>query len=147
MLASITHTGGVHLAVENNSKGLELHVSDTGIGITPEDRERLFEEFYQVGNANRDSRKGFGLGLAIARRLATQLGGDVHPVGHERVRVHALGFVQRRQHHRPALWHSSTGRADDHVPTGLSHVVCRKLHAVGCDRVRHCVVAFGSPLN
>jgi two-component system, sensor histidine kinase len=73
-----TDTGGVRLEADNNGKALELHVFDTGIGIAPADRERLFDEFYQVGNANRDHRKGFGLGLAIARRLATQLGGDVH---------------------------------------------------------------------
>jgi two-component system, sensor histidine kinase len=37
----------------------------------------LFDEFYQVHNNERDRKKGFGLGLAIARRLAGQLGGDV----------------------------------------------------------------------
>jgi light-regulated signal transduction histidine kinase (bacteriophytochrome) len=47
------------------------------MGIAPEHRERLFEEFFQVGNSERNRTKGFGLGLAIARRMARQMGGDV----------------------------------------------------------------------
>jgi signal transduction histidine kinase len=52
-------------------------VIDTGCGIDPAGHDRLFEEFFQVHNHERDRRKGFGLGLSIARRLARQLGGDV----------------------------------------------------------------------
>ena len=45
-----------------------------GIGIGEADREKVFEEFFQVGNAARDRSKGLGLGLAIVRRLADLLG-------------------------------------------------------------------------
>ena len=56
-----------------------LQVSDTGIGIAPGDRERIFDEFEQVNaGARTDSaRRGTGLGLAISRRLARLLGGEL----------------------------------------------------------------------
>ena len=56
-----------------------LQVSDTGIGIAPADRERIFDEFEQVNaGARTDSaRRGTGLGLAISRRLARLLGGEL----------------------------------------------------------------------
>ena len=72
-----TSEGGVRITAETAAGGLELHVTDSGVGILPEQQGRLFEEFYQVGNYERDRNKGFGLGLAIARRLARQLGGDI----------------------------------------------------------------------
>ena len=80
-----TDQGGVRVEVERGKRHLRVHVIDTGIGISPADRERLFEEFFQVHNAERSRGKGFGLGLAIARRMARQLGGDVtveSAVGH-----------------------------------------------------------------
>ena len=51
-----------------------IEVWDTGVGIADADRGRVFEEFYQVGNAERDLGKGLGLGLAIVRRLTHLLG-------------------------------------------------------------------------
>jgi signal transduction histidine kinase/CheY-like chemotaxis protein len=52
-------------------------VRDTGIGIAPQDRERIFEEFEQVPNALQRQSKGTGLGLPLARHLAHLLGGTV----------------------------------------------------------------------
>jgi signal transduction histidine kinase len=49
-------------------------VSDTGVGIAPQDQERVFEEFYQVPGGRRG---GTGLGLPYARRLARLLGGEL----------------------------------------------------------------------
>jgi hypothetical protein len=49
-------------------------VRDTGIGIPEDKRDKIFEEFYQLGNPERDRKKGLGLGLAIARRLEQLLG-------------------------------------------------------------------------
>jgi signal transduction histidine kinase len=72
-----TDHGGVRLEVEQDPQAVRVHVTDTGVGIAPADRERLFEEFFQANNQERSPNKGFGLGLAIARRLAQQLGGDV----------------------------------------------------------------------
>jgi signal transduction histidine kinase len=56
---------------------LEIHISDTGCGIPPEAQKLIFDEFYQTGNPERSAAKGFGLGLAIVRRLAQQLGAEV----------------------------------------------------------------------
>jgi signal transduction histidine kinase len=72
-----TPGGSVRVEAQPGTGGVELHVIDTGVGIAPENRDRLFDEFFQVHNHERDRRKGFGLGLTIARRLARQLGGDI----------------------------------------------------------------------
>ena len=80
-----TDQGDVRVEVESDARRLRIHVIDTGIGVAPEHRERLFEEFFQVHNVERNRSKGFGLGLAIARRMARQMGGDVtleSAVGH-----------------------------------------------------------------
>ncbi len=72
-----TDTGSVRVAVQTAASGLEIHVVDTGQGMSPQQQEHAFDEFYQVQNRERDRSKGFGLGLAIARRMARQLGGDI----------------------------------------------------------------------
>ena len=69
-----TAAGSVSVEVKATPTGVRLTVADTGAGIADEHRSRLFDEFYQVENHERDRRKGFGLGLAICRRLADQLG-------------------------------------------------------------------------
>jgi CheY-like chemotaxis protein len=56
---------------------VQIEVWDSGIGIAPDQREQIFEEFYQVGNPGRHSGRGLGLGLAIVRRLADLLGYSV----------------------------------------------------------------------
>ena len=63
----------------NHSAWVVVQVADSGIGIAPGDRERIFEEFEQVDAGPRgDSiQRGTGLGLAISRRLARLLGGDL----------------------------------------------------------------------
>lgn len=52
-------------------------VSDTGIGIAPEDQERIFEEFTQLDHPLQKRQKGTGLGLPLTRKLAQLLGGTV----------------------------------------------------------------------
>ncbi|MBI4755648.1 MAG: hybrid sensor histidine kinase/response regulator [Betaproteobacteria bacterium] len=61
-------------AGEDGSGGLIIEVADTGIGIPQDQHQRVFEEFYQLANPERDRRKGLGLGLAIVKRLTELLG-------------------------------------------------------------------------
>jgi CheY-like chemotaxis protein len=57
---------------------IALECRDSGIGIAAADQARVFDEFVQLGNAERDRAKGLGLGLAIARRTARLLGSDIN---------------------------------------------------------------------
>nr|WP_301334601.1 hybrid sensor histidine kinase/response regulator [Variovorax dokdonensis] len=52
---------------------VRIEVRDNGIGIAPIHQQRIFEEFYQVANTERDRRQGFGLGLSICARAAALL--------------------------------------------------------------------------
>ena len=58
-------------------ESMRVDISDTGIGIGPEDRDRLFEEFYRTEGAKRIAPDGTGLGLSIVKRLVAELGGAV----------------------------------------------------------------------
>jgi signal transduction histidine kinase len=63
----------------------EISVSDTGVGIAPEDHEAVFEEFRQVGTDYARKHEGTGLGLALARRFVELHGGKIwvkSQVGH-----------------------------------------------------------------
>ncbi len=72
-----TSAGGVQILAERAEDRVEIAVVDSGIGIDAQAQGRLFEEFFQIQNEERDRKKGFGLGLAIARRLVEQIGGTV----------------------------------------------------------------------
>lgn len=76
-----TDAGGVTLSASVTPAGtLRLRVEDTGIGIPREHLSRIWDEFYQVGNQERDRSRGLGLGLSIVSRLSRLLG---HPVAVE----------------------------------------------------------------
>ncbi len=63
--------------VANGRDWVELAVADTGIGMTPEQQAKLFEEFTQADTSTAQRYGGTGLGLAITRKLARMMGGDV----------------------------------------------------------------------
>jgi len=69
-----TATGNVTLAAEPDEEVVRISVRDTGPGIPLPERERIFEEFYQIGNPERDRVQGLGLGLAIVQRISQLLG-------------------------------------------------------------------------
>ncbi|TXC71062.1 response regulator [Sphingomonas ginsenosidivorax] len=72
-----TQTGGVTLSVRYRSQVADIAVSDTGIGIAPDDLERVFAPFDRGSSAEAQLQPGIGLGLAITRVLANVLGGDL----------------------------------------------------------------------
>lgn len=72
-----TQKGAVRLATTPAGAAVRIEVSDTGIGIRPEDQQRVFEEFFQLGNPARTSGKGLGLGLSIVKRLCGLLGCEI----------------------------------------------------------------------
>ncbi len=68
-----TTKGGVLIACRMREKRLVLEVWDTGVGIANHQWKEIFNEFHQLGNPERDRRKGLGLGLAIVKRLANEM--------------------------------------------------------------------------
>lgn len=72
-----TQHGHVRLTCQADGRTVRLQVEDSGIGIPPEHPPRVFDEFHQVANSERDRSQGLGLGLAIVQRLSTLLD---HPV-------------------------------------------------------------------
>ncbi len=69
--------GQVNVTVAQTEEQLEISVSDTGIGMTPEDVEKLFGEFVRIKNDQTRNVLGSGLGLSILKRLAQLYNGEV----------------------------------------------------------------------
>jgi signal transduction histidine kinase/CheY-like chemotaxis protein len=72
-----TEKGEVRIAAKLVGGTVVFSVADTGIGIAPEDKKRIFEEFVQVDSAFQKRVKGTGLGLSLSRHLTELLGGNV----------------------------------------------------------------------
>lgn len=70
-----TKEGGINVFFKRlDDSYVEVHVCDTGIGISEENKDAIFQEFFQVQNQERDRSQGLGLGLAIVRRVVDLLG-------------------------------------------------------------------------
>jgi len=69
--------GRVSVAAKPNGAGIEVSVSDTGVGIAAEDHGAVFEEFKQVGRDYTRKAEGTGLGLALAKRFVELHGGQI----------------------------------------------------------------------
>ncbi len=72
-----THEGEVAVEARALDHAVELRVSDTGIGIAPEDTTRIFEPFWQAESPNTRTVGGTGLGLSVNQRLLGLLGGSI----------------------------------------------------------------------
>lgn len=109
-----THTGGVLVAARGRGTEVRFEIWDTGIGIAEPDLQRIFEEFVQVDNPQRDRRKGLGLGLSIARRAAALIATPIEArsrVGQgSRFRVSQPRCRARRPAERHAIAPSIGGR-------------------------------------
>jgi signal transduction histidine kinase len=71
--AHYTESGGVLLAARRRGPLVAIEVWDTGPGVAPQERERIFEEFHRGAASERSGGTGFGLGLAIVRRMSDSL--------------------------------------------------------------------------
>jgi signal transduction histidine kinase/CHASE3 domain sensor protein len=72
-----TEAGSVRIRAKVEDGSFLVAVTDTGVGIAPEDRERIFEEFQQVDSSSTRKKGGTGLGLAIAKRIVELHGGRI----------------------------------------------------------------------
>ncbi len=73
-----TEPGGIiAIALKQTDGRLVATVRDTGIGVPPEDQERIFEEFYRANNARVTCPVGTGVGLAIVQRIIENYGGTI----------------------------------------------------------------------
>jgi heavy metal sensor kinase len=69
--------GRVTLALQRRGTGAALHVSDTGMGLSPEEQARVFQRFYRSAAARAQDQRGTGLGLCIAQSIAVAHGGRI----------------------------------------------------------------------
>jgi signal transduction histidine kinase len=69
--------GSVRLVVSSQSDEIRVSVEDTGIGISTEDQEKVFERFYRCQDSRTSDQVGNGLGLALAREVALLHDGDL----------------------------------------------------------------------
>lgn len=72
--AKFTHRGEVTLSWRDSGQAVEISVTDTGIGINPDNKEKIFGRFVKLDPAT----QGAGLGLTIARIIAERLGGKLY---------------------------------------------------------------------
>ncbi len=72
-----TSRGAILVSARRRGDNVLFQVWDTGMGIQAENIEQIFDEFYQVDNPQRDRSRGLGLGLSIAKRALTLLGGKI----------------------------------------------------------------------
>ncbi|MAY14279.1 MAG: hypothetical protein CMI06_02960 [Oceanospirillaceae bacterium] len=72
-----TSEGGIRVLFEAADQQVKLRIIDTGIGISEEDLDCIFQEFFQVHNQERDRKRGLGLGLAIVQRILKLLGHEI----------------------------------------------------------------------
>ena len=72
-----TVTLTIDLATEKNQEWLLIEITDTGIGMTPEQSSKVFEKFVQGDSSNTRKYGGIGLGLAISKIFCTMMGGNI----------------------------------------------------------------------
>ncbi len=103
-----TRSGKILLGCRREQGRVRIEVWDTGVGIDSQHLPHLFEEFYQVGNAERDRSQGLGLGLSVVKRGAELMG---HEIGLSSVRGKGSRFFVRV----PLV----TGRREQRQTTGV----------------------------
>ena len=69
--------GRIGINARQSNGSVEISVTDTGIGIAPEDQPKIFEEFRQVGGDYAHKKEGTGLGLTLAKKFVELHGGKI----------------------------------------------------------------------
>lgn len=67
----------IEISTITESHHVRVMVSDTGIGVSDEDKSHIFDRFYRTASARASDNKGSGLGLAIVKNLINSLNGEV----------------------------------------------------------------------
>lgn len=73
-----TKRGTIRIETKSHAEKVQISVVDTGVGIPGEALDKIFEEYYQLGNPDRNRRKGLGLGLSIVKNIARLLEHPLH---------------------------------------------------------------------
>ena len=142
-----TPSGSIALSIEADREQWIVRVRDTGTGIPANEQARVFEEFYQVGNAERDRTQGLGLGLSIVKRLGELLALDLSMRSTEgegtmfEMRLPAVGLLPGRRASPPAVESNLRGLSvlvvDDEE--GVRQAMQTLLQGLGC----HCNAVGG----
>ncbi|MDP4146918.1 MAG: ATP-binding protein, partial [Bacillota bacterium] len=69
--------GSIAVSLSGNENAIECKISDTGIGISPQDQQRIFERFYKADKSRDRSLGGSGLGLSIVKKIIDLHGGKI----------------------------------------------------------------------
>jgi len=72
-----TPKGGVEIDIKTGSKNINITISDTGIGISPEDKEKIFDKFTRGKNAMEENISGSGLGLFVVKKILDEHNGKI----------------------------------------------------------------------
>jgi len=72
-----TSHGKITVGAEDTPNEIKAYVSDTGEGVYPEEKEKIFEEFYRIGDELHGRPKGSGLGLSISKKIVEAHGGTI----------------------------------------------------------------------
>jgi signal transduction histidine kinase/DNA-binding response OmpR family regulator len=142
-----TEKGGVSLELRRGSGGdddrphLRFDVRDTGVGIAPDDVERIFEEFTQVDDSTARGYEGTGLGLSIAQRIVNAMGGSIS-VRSEPGRGSTFSFTISLAHGAPEMAPTIYPPLSRQVVVATDNAFLRdilslQLDAVGVSRILH----------
>jgi CheY-like chemotaxis protein len=104
--------GYVQIACVPEQDGLRISVSDTGQGVSPEQRDRLFKAFERLG-AERGAIQGVGIGLVLSKRLVELMNGSI---GMESVVGEGSTFWVRLARAQPALLRGASAAASSQGP-------------------------------
>ena len=115
-----TRQGGVLVAARRRGGTVSIEVWDTGIGIAADQQEQIFDEFVQLANPERSSKKGLGLGLSIVRRLCTLL---EHPIELRSVVGRGTVFRLNAAGDIPPVVEQKNRRVAERLPGSLDGIV------------------------